>query len=283
VRSDVLEADGKKMHPNPMLLITLDSCRYDTFLAANAPHMKAIGHLHRAMAPATFTFGSHASMFVGFTPGTPDIAAPFVNPKYAKIFKLDQAGFPGYSEPLFSLTGRNIIEGFKMKGNLALGCGGLGRKYLQSSTTLLAENDFCHRFDRRWWCNWEIFASHMQDTRPRIECRNPSGNKLARVARDDNEVFQRGNRRDEQVWLSEGVAALLPFDHHRFPAYDDVLSDREDASDEERTQRSVEPQVNVGAAARILKLFDAESDFAECNFRVEKPLTSLSGDELSNR
>ncbi len=114
------------MHPNSVLLITLDSCRYDTFLAADAPHMKAIGILHRAMAPATFTFGSHASIFVGFTPGVPNVATPYVNPKFAKIFKLDQTGFPGFSEPLFSLTGRNIVEGFKQKGYLALGCGGVG-------------------------------------------------------------------------------------------------------------------------------------------------------------
>ena len=88
--------------------------------------MKSIGLLHRAMAPATFTFGSHASIFVGFTPGAPDVPTPFVNPKFAKIFKLDQAGFPGFSDPFFSLTGRNIIEGFKQKGYLALGCGGVG-------------------------------------------------------------------------------------------------------------------------------------------------------------
>jgi hypothetical protein len=122
----VLRETGRKMHPNSMLLITLDSCRYDTFLAASAPHMKSIGLLHRAMAPATFTFGSHASIFVGFTPGAPDAPTPFVNPKFAKIFKLDQAGFPGFGDPFFSLTGRNIIEGFKQKGYLALGCGGVG-------------------------------------------------------------------------------------------------------------------------------------------------------------
>src|SRR5439155_24368305 len=69
---------------------------------------------------------------------------------------------------------------------------------------------------------------------------------------------------------------------HRFPADDDLLSGREDASDEERTQCSVEPQVDVRAAASVFELFDAESDFAECNFRGEKQLTRLSGDELSN-
>jgi hypothetical protein len=35
---------------------------------------------------------------------------------------------------------------------------------------------------------------------------------------DYNEIFQGGNRRDEQIWLSKGVAMLSAFDYHRFPA-----------------------------------------------------------------
>src|SRR5258708_39212621 len=99
-----------------VLLITLDSCRYDSFAAAKAPKMKSIGPLHRAMAPANFTFGSHASIFVGFTPGVPDVATPFVNPKFARIFKLAGGGFAGHSPPFIALEGRNIVDGFGRKG-----------------------------------------------------------------------------------------------------------------------------------------------------------------------
>ena len=44
-----------RQDPRSILFITLDSCRYDTFLSADAPHLKALGELHRAMAPANFS------------------------------------------------------------------------------------------------------------------------------------------------------------------------------------------------------------------------------------
>jgi hypothetical protein len=109
-----------------VLFVTLDSCRYDTFAAAKAPHMKAIGPLERAMAPSHFTFGSHSAMFMGFTPGVAAKRERYVNPKYAKLFKLDNAGHAGFAKPFFDLTGANIIEGFKRAGYATIGTGALG-------------------------------------------------------------------------------------------------------------------------------------------------------------
>lgn len=112
-----------KLNPKSVLLVTLDSCRYDSFLAAHAPKMKAIGPLYRAMAPANFTFASHAAIFVGFTPGAPEVAKAFVNPKFAKIFKMAEGGFAGHSPSFISLEGRNIIDGFRRKGFATFGSG----------------------------------------------------------------------------------------------------------------------------------------------------------------
>jgi len=109
-----------------VLLITLDSCRYDTFAAAAAPRMKAIGPLYRALAPSHFTFGSHASMFVGFTPGVPDVAIPYVNPKFGRIFKVGAAGSVGPHPPFISLEGSDIIDGFRRKGLATIGSGAAG-------------------------------------------------------------------------------------------------------------------------------------------------------------
>lgn len=118
--------DRVRLDPRSVLLLTLDSCRFDAFEAARAPNLKAIGPLHRAMAPANFTFASHCAIFVGFTPGVPEASEPFLNPKFAKLFKLEQAGFPGYSEAFASLRGRNIIEGFRRLGMATLGSGAVG-------------------------------------------------------------------------------------------------------------------------------------------------------------
>ena len=115
-----------KQRGESILFITLDSCRYDSFVAADAPGMKALGPLHRAMAPGNFTFGSHASMFVGFTPGVASEAASFVNPKYGKIFKLVGAGFPGKGTEFMALEGGSIVQGLRRRGYLALGSGAVG-------------------------------------------------------------------------------------------------------------------------------------------------------------
>lgn len=109
-----------------VLFITLDSCRYDTFKSADIPNMKRLGILYRAMAPGNFTYGSHAAMFVGFTPGVAGVRQSFVNPKYGKIFKLAGAGFPAKGTEHFTLVGGSIVEGFSKKGYLTIGSGAVG-------------------------------------------------------------------------------------------------------------------------------------------------------------
>jgi len=109
-----------------VLLVTLDSCRYDTFAGANVPSLRPLGPLHQAQAPSYFTFGSHAAMFEGFTPGVASVAAPLINPKFGKIFKLVGPAFPGKGGEGFALEGKNIVEGFKRLGYLTLGSGAVG-------------------------------------------------------------------------------------------------------------------------------------------------------------
>src|SRR5215475_5439870 len=113
------------VEPTSVLFITLDSCRYDTFAGSNLPAMRTVGPLHKAQAPSHFTFGSHAAMFAGFTPGLAAVAAPLLNPKFGKIFKLTGPAFPGKGGEGFTLDGRNIIEGFKRLGYFAIGSGGV--------------------------------------------------------------------------------------------------------------------------------------------------------------
>jgi len=108
------------------LFITIDSCRYDTFAKANAPHLKSVGALYKAMAPGNFTYSSHAAMFMGFTPGIATIAKRYVNPKYGKIFKMVNVGFPGKGTEYITLEGRNIIDGLKKIGYRTLGTAGVG-------------------------------------------------------------------------------------------------------------------------------------------------------------
>jgi hypothetical protein len=114
------------MSPDDVLFISLDSCRYDSFEAARLPTLTSVGPLHRAQAPSHFTYGSHAAMFVGFTPGVADKAAPFVNPKFARLFRLDRAGHEGVAPPGFLISGDNIVDGFRRAGYATLGTAAMG-------------------------------------------------------------------------------------------------------------------------------------------------------------
>ena len=111
--------------PRRVALVTLDSCRYDSFLQARAPGMKALGPLYRAQAPSHFTFGSHAAMFVGFTPGVAAARQPYVNPKWVRIFRMQGVPVPRPGA-LFELPGANIVQGFRALGYATLGSAAVG-------------------------------------------------------------------------------------------------------------------------------------------------------------
>ena len=113
------------LHPDSVLLITLDSCRYDSFRRTATPAMDRVGPLHRAMAPSHFTFGSHAAIFKGFLPSV-RAERPLLNSKLAKLFRLANAGWPGKEQEEFQLQGPSIIEGFRRQGYRTVGSGAVG-------------------------------------------------------------------------------------------------------------------------------------------------------------
>ena len=115
------------MDRRSLLLITLDSCRHDTFVAADAPNLKAVGaEIHRAQAPSHFTYASHMAMWVGVTPGMAERAEPYLNPKFAKFFRISNGARRAYGPSAFELEGRNIVDGFRQAGYRTIGCGALG-------------------------------------------------------------------------------------------------------------------------------------------------------------
>ena len=114
------------MNTDSILFISLDSCRFDAFTAAYAPALKGIAPVRKAKAPSHFTYGSHAAMFVGFTPGVADEPAAFFNPKYARLFRLNYAGHPGVAPPGFLLSGDNLVDGFRNAGHRTIGTAAMG-------------------------------------------------------------------------------------------------------------------------------------------------------------
>jgi hypothetical protein len=113
------------VHPTSILFVTLDSCRYDTYEAARTPNLDAVGEVQKANAPGSFTYASHCAMFMGFTPGDASRREPFVNPKWSKILRMKGGGSGGEVEPFVQLEGRNVIDGLKNIGYLAIGTGSM--------------------------------------------------------------------------------------------------------------------------------------------------------------
>jgi hypothetical protein len=112
-----------RAHPESVLFISLDSCRFDTFESSAVANLRAIGPLHRAKAPSHFTYGSHAAMFVGFTPSVPGAARAFVDSKFAKLFKVEAASFAANAQCGFHLSGPSVADGFRNLGHRTIGSG----------------------------------------------------------------------------------------------------------------------------------------------------------------
>jgi len=87
------------------------------------PNLSSIGPLHQAQAPSYFTYGSHASFWMGFTPGVADLAQPFLNPKFGKLFRMSFSGHVETACDGFALEGANVIEGFRRRGYRTIGSG----------------------------------------------------------------------------------------------------------------------------------------------------------------
>lgn len=113
------------LHPDSILFLTIDSCRYDSFRDADIPCLKSIAPLHKAQAPSYFTYGSHAAFWMGFTPGISSKSKiPWLNPKSGKLFRMKNSAAPScHGDDAFELTGSNIIDGFRELGYYTLGTG----------------------------------------------------------------------------------------------------------------------------------------------------------------
>ena len=136
--------------PNDVLFVTLDSCRFDTFSRAHSlgltPNLSSVAPFYKAIAPSYYTYGSHSSFWMGFTPGIGSVNKPFFNPKFAKLFKMQFSGFAGSDSDCFQLVGRNIIEGFANLGYVTIGTGAVSWFDTSTSTGLVLTESFDHFF-----------------------------------------------------------------------------------------------------------------------------------------
>ena len=106
------------------LLITWDSCRYDTFLKAKKPVLDEFGPARRGWAMGTYTLPAHVSMFQGFLPHvfSPE---PFYNRFYQQLWRVGERRIRVKPLVTFPEKTENVLHGFRRRGYFTVGVGAM--------------------------------------------------------------------------------------------------------------------------------------------------------------
>lgn len=95
-----------------VIIITLDSCRYDAFREANTPVLNSYCKFRLGYAQATYTFPAHLSMLVGYFPSTLE-RLPYYNRHERYLFQLrtDDRARPNFIQ--FPAGTNTLAHGFR--------------------------------------------------------------------------------------------------------------------------------------------------------------------------
>lgn len=112
------------------ILITLDSCRWDTFVAADLPLLKS-SQFKKCWTHATFTFAAHQAFFAGKLPHSYDSEQFFDTAASSRrrsqlqkqIWRLANPDSP--KPALYTVDGRNLRDGFRRAGYTTIGSGAM--------------------------------------------------------------------------------------------------------------------------------------------------------------
>lgn len=103
-----------------LVLITLDSCRWDSAQSATTPFLDSLGPLRLATAHGTFTLPAHVALFHGYFPaviGATDTVLSRL-PQYKRWGKTGQSARG-------TVEGQNLVDGLKQDGWTTVGAAGM--------------------------------------------------------------------------------------------------------------------------------------------------------------
>lgn len=111
--------------PN-VLLLTFDSCRYDTLKAARTPVIDSFGEILPAKSPASYTYAAHQSFFAGLLPNC-ELPIPFYNRFVRQLLGLGGVGETAVvASSLISVASDiNLVTGFRDNGWQTVGAGAM--------------------------------------------------------------------------------------------------------------------------------------------------------------
>lgn len=162
------------------LLVTLDSCRYDNFCAANIKNIRKYGEPQQVFSYGPFTLPSHVAMFAGFLPTNPNHEHPYYNRRTFSMFRLGGAAALGQESGcgIAFERGATLAEAFKIAGYQTLGSGSVGWFDPNHPTTDFLRRGFEYfYYDKDLtgvWCLDSIdnqindLANKMKDARPKF-------------------------------------------------------------------------------------------------------------------
>jgi membrane-anchored protein YejM (alkaline phosphatase superfamily) len=88
----LLEKDIVQVHDDMnVVLITFDSCRFDSMKRANTPNLDRLGEIYSAWTPGTYTLPAHISFFTGIFPMVNE-DIPYLNRFSKQLITMKKAG-----------------------------------------------------------------------------------------------------------------------------------------------------------------------------------------------
>ncbi|MGE0918654.1 methyltransferase domain-containing protein [Trichlorobacter lovleyi] len=114
-----------KEQPN-ILLLTYDSCRYDTLKVANTPVLDSFVDIVSAQAPANFTYPSHCAFFCGILPNS-SLNQPYINRFNRQLFGISDVGETNVVKKSYLKiqSNSNFVDGLRGAGYQTIGCGAM--------------------------------------------------------------------------------------------------------------------------------------------------------------
>jgi membrane-anchored protein YejM (alkaline phosphatase superfamily) len=107
---------------NNIIWIILDSCRYDTFMAADKKYFTQIGEIHKRYSYASWTSPSHYTFLMGMIPHTSP-SGVFASNVYREEFKLWNSRIGGVENLTFAdfVPELNLVKRLNMLGYRTIG------------------------------------------------------------------------------------------------------------------------------------------------------------------
>jgi hypothetical protein len=107
-----------------VILVTLDSCRYDVAMQAHTPNLDRLSSLIRAEGPGTYTLPAHAALFNGFLPRPVSGSFSINGHRWDMIWRSGAARSAG-SRVAIPFEGSTLMEHYESKGHRVIGAGGV--------------------------------------------------------------------------------------------------------------------------------------------------------------